>query len=65
VVDPMGAGDALLSAATMARVAGASLPTATYLGSAAASIAVARLGNMAIAAPGLKRWLASRPELLP
>jgi rfaE bifunctional protein kinase chain/domain/rfaE bifunctional protein nucleotidyltransferase chain/domain len=65
VVDPMGAGDALLSAATMARVAGASLPTATYLGSAAASIGVSRLGNVAITMPGLKRWLAARPELLP
>jgi rfaE bifunctional protein kinase chain/domain/rfaE bifunctional protein nucleotidyltransferase chain/domain len=63
VIDPMGAGDALLAAATLARAAGASLPAATYLGSAAASLAVSQLGNVGITAAALTRFIASRPEL--
>jgi rfaE bifunctional protein kinase chain/domain/rfaE bifunctional protein nucleotidyltransferase chain/domain len=63
VVDPLGAGDALLSCATLALCAGASLPQAGYLGSAAAAIAVGRVGNGPVSCEELRQWLQYRPEL--
>ncbi|MCE9592503.1 MAG: adenylyltransferase/cytidyltransferase family protein [Planctomycetes bacterium] len=62
-VDPLGAGDAFLSAATLSLTCGASLTQAGYLGSAAAAIAVGRLGNQAINAADLQMFLRHRPEL--
>lgn len=62
-VDPLGAGDAFLSAATLALSCGATLPQAGYLGSAAAAIAVGRIGNQAISAGDLQAFLRNRPEL--
>jgi len=64
-VDPLGAGDAFLSTATLALCAGATLPQAGYVGSAAAAIAVSRVGNHVVAADDLLRWLVARAELLP
>jgi rfaE bifunctional protein kinase chain/domain/rfaE bifunctional protein nucleotidyltransferase chain/domain len=63
VVDPMGAGDALLATATLALAAGASLPVAAYLGSAAAAYEVEHLGNHKVGAGALLRWLDGRREL--
>ena len=62
-VDQLGAGDAYLAASTMAINAGATLPQAGYLGSAAAAIAVKRIGNSPVGADDLASWVRSRPEL--
>lgn len=63
VVDPLGGGDALLATATLTLAAGGSLLQAAYLGSAAAAVEIARLGNVPIDAAMLRRWLAGRIEL--
>lgn len=63
VADVVGAGDALLSAATLALLTGASLPAAAYLGSAAAAIAIRRVGNLPVGSGDLVGWLQPRPEL--
>ncbi len=63
VIDPVGAGDALLATATLALSAGATLTQAGYLGSAAAAIQVAHLGNHIIDTNALLQWLGQRPEL--
>ena len=65
VVDPLGAGDALLAATTLAMAAEAPLMQAAYLGTAAAAIEVGRLGNVPIDVGALTRWLAGRLELSP
>jgi rfaE bifunctional protein kinase chain/domain/rfaE bifunctional protein nucleotidyltransferase chain/domain len=62
-VDPVGAGDAFLSVATLMLAAGGTLNQAGYLGSAAAAIAVSRLGNVPVTRQELAHWLGSRPEL--
>jgi sugar/nucleoside kinase (ribokinase family) len=62
-VDPVGAGDAFLAAATLALTTGASLMQAGYLGSAASAIAVTRLGNEPVTRDQLIHWLTSRTEL--
>jgi rfaE bifunctional protein kinase chain/domain/rfaE bifunctional protein nucleotidyltransferase chain/domain len=64
-VDPLGAGDAFLSAATLALASGATLPQAGYIGSAAAAIAVSRVGNEAVTTAKLQHFLRSRAELTP
>ncbi len=63
VVDPLGAGDALLAAMTLSMAAGSGLMQAAYLGAAAAAIEVGRLGNVPVDAGSLHRWLAGRLEL--
>jgi len=66
-VDPLGCGDALLSAATLALTAGANLVQAGYLGSLAASIESRQLGNAPVGAAGLRaEWqrLAARHLLI-
>lgn len=63
VVDPLGCGDAMLAAASLALAAGGNLMQAAYLGSAAASIEIARLGNMPVEAAALARWISGRLEL--
>jgi len=63
VVDPLGCGDALLAAATLTRAAGGSLMQAAYLGSAAAAIEIARLGNIPVERAAIERWLSGRLEL--
>jgi rfaE bifunctional protein kinase chain/domain/rfaE bifunctional protein nucleotidyltransferase chain/domain len=62
-VDPVGAGDAFLSAATLMLTTGATLQQAGYLGSAAGALAVQRLGNQPISREDLIHFLGSRPEL--
>lgn len=44
-VDTLGCGDSLLAITTLAATAGASIPQAAYLGSVAAALHAARLGN--------------------
>jgi bifunctional ADP-heptose synthase (sugar kinase/adenylyltransferase) len=44
-VDPLGCGDALLSAATLALAAGGSLHAAAFLGSVAAAVEAGQIGN--------------------
>lgn len=53
-VDPLGCGDALLSAATLALVSGASPLAAAFLGSVAAAVEAQRLGNIAVSATDLR-----------
>jgi len=65
VIDPLGCGDALLATTTLLMAAGASLMQAAYLGSAAAAIAIARLGNVPIDLNTLQAWLTERVELAP
>jgi sugar/nucleoside kinase (ribokinase family) len=62
-VDPVGAGDAFLAAATLTLTTGASLMQAGYVGSAASAIAVSRLGNEPVTRDQLMNWLTSRGEL--
>jgi rfaE bifunctional protein kinase chain/domain/rfaE bifunctional protein nucleotidyltransferase chain/domain len=47
-VDPLGAGDALLAAASLSLATGASLAVAAYVGSLAAAVAIGRVGNLPI-----------------
>jgi rfaE bifunctional protein kinase chain/domain/rfaE bifunctional protein nucleotidyltransferase chain/domain len=49
-IDPLGCGDALLAAATLALAAGGSLQAAAFLGSIAASIEARQLGNQPVGA---------------
>lgn len=62
-VDVLGGGDALLATATLTLASGGSLMQAAYLGSAAAAVEVAHLGNVPIDAAALRRWLSGRIEL--
>jgi len=65
VVDPRGCGDALLAAAALTMAAGGNLMQAAYIGSAAAAIEGARLGNVPLDADSLRRWLRGRIEMVP
>lgn len=47
-IDPLGCGDALLAAGTLALAAGGSVEAAAYLGSIAAAVEVQRVGNVAV-----------------
>lgn len=62
-VDPLGAGDALTCVASLARLQGANLIEAAFLGSAAAALVVERLGNEPIGLDPLLRFLNSYPLL--
>ena len=62
-VDTLGAGDAMLAAATLTLATGADLLQAAYLGSAAAALEVAALGNVPIDRDRLRAWIATRREL--
>ncbi len=46
--DPLGAGDALLAATSLAMAAGASLPQAAFIGSLAAAVEVQQIGNVPV-----------------
>lgn len=63
VVDPLGAGDALLAASSLSLAAGGNLMQSAYLGSAAAALEVGQLGNIPIHAQILGQWLGERGEL--
>ena len=57
-LDPLGCGDALLAATTLARAAGAAPTLAAVLGTVAASAQARRLGNTVINAADLRRGIA-------
>jgi sugar/nucleoside kinase (ribokinase family) len=59
-VDPMGAGDALTTVASLARLAGADRVEALTLGSLAAAVVVGRLGNEPVAGEPILRLLERR-----
>jgi rfaE bifunctional protein nucleotidyltransferase chain/domain len=54
-IDPLGCGDSLLAAATMALASGGTLLQAAFLGAAAAGCQVQRLGNTPVSATDLRR----------
>lgn len=59
-LDPLGAGDALTTVASMAVLRGASFVEAVFLGSVAAAVVVERLGNEPLTADLVTRFLKSR-----
>jgi sugar/nucleoside kinase (ribokinase family) len=56
-VDPLGAGDALTTAASLTRLAGGGYVEAALLGSAASAVVVARLGNEPLTLDAMHRYL--------
>lgn len=54
-IDPLGCGDALLAAATLALAAGAPLLASAFLGACAAAVQVQRLGNNPVSASDLRQ----------
>jgi rfaE bifunctional protein kinase chain/domain/rfaE bifunctional protein nucleotidyltransferase chain/domain len=58
VIDPLGCGDALLAAASLALASGGSLAAAAYLGSIAAAIELGQLGNQPLRADDLNDAIA-------
>src|SRR5207249_8418836 len=59
-VDPLGCGDALLAAASLALAAGGSLQAAALLGSIAAAIEVQEVGNIPVTAERIRSHLHSQ-----
>lgn len=57
-LDPLGCGDALLTASTLGLAAGANLTAAAFLGAAAAAVQVQRLGNLPVNPHDLRRIIA-------
>jgi rfaE bifunctional protein nucleotidyltransferase chain/domain len=57
-VDPLGCGDTLLTAATLALACGGSLSAAAFLGAVCASVQVQRLGNGPVSAADARQTLA-------
>ena len=64
VRDVVGAGDAMLAAATLALAGGVGVQQAGYLGSIASAVAVDNLGNLPVGRAELHRVVSRRPELL-
>ncbi len=62
--DPMGAGDAFLAAATLALASDATLEQAGFVASAAAAIAVSKIGNHPISVDQLDAWLTQHAALI-
>jgi rfaE bifunctional protein nucleotidyltransferase chain/domain len=56
-IDPLGCGDALLVAATLALACGSSLLAASFLGAIAAAVQAQRIGNTAVSAADLRQGL--------
>jgi len=56
-IDVAGAGDSMLSAASLAMISGANIWEAAYIGSVMAALQVARIGNIPITSEELKRSL--------
>jgi len=63
--DPLGCGDALLAATTLALASGANPMQAAYLGSVAAAIELSKQGNLPVGLEAIRKFLRNRPELLP
>jgi rfaE bifunctional protein nucleotidyltransferase chain/domain len=57
-IDPLGCGDALMSAATLALASGGSTVVAGFLGAIAAGVEANRLGNTVVSASDLRQGLA-------
>ena len=57
-VDPLGCGDALLAAATLALCSGGDFLSASFLGAAAAGVQVRRLGNTIVSSSDLRQAVA-------
>lgn len=57
-IDPLGCGDALMTAATLTRIAGGSLLAAGFLGAVAAATQAQRLGNLPVSATDLRQGVA-------
>jgi sugar/nucleoside kinase (ribokinase family) len=62
-VDTIGAGDVFLAGVVVADLVGASVEHGAYLGGSLAALHIARLGNEAVCAPDLDRFLHERQEL--
>ncbi len=62
-IDCLGGGDALLATASLALASGSGLLPAAYLGNAAAAFEIARLGNVPLDAPALRRWVHHQTHL--
>jgi rfaE bifunctional protein kinase chain/domain/rfaE bifunctional protein nucleotidyltransferase chain/domain len=62
-LDPLGCGDALLSAATLALAAGGSLQAAAFLGSVAAAVEAQEIGNHPVTAERIIAQLQQRDTL--
>ena len=56
-VDPLGCGDALLAAASLAKSSGASALAAAFIGSAASCVQAGRMGNLPVSATDLRRLI--------
>jgi bifunctional ADP-heptose synthase (sugar kinase/adenylyltransferase) len=57
-LDPLGCGDSLLAAATLALAAGGSMLQGAFLGACAAGAQVQRLGNIPISTTDLRQLVA-------
>jgi len=64
VVDPVGAGDALLAYATLAMMADGGAVQATILGSMAAAVKVGRDGNVAVSADDVRAMIDATEEAM-
>ncbi|HSZ57507.1 MAG TPA: PfkB family carbohydrate kinase [Tepidisphaeraceae bacterium] len=62
-IDPLGCGDALLSAATLALVGGGSLAAAAFLGAVAAAVEAQEIGNQPVSAEQILSQLYQRDAL--
>lgn len=62
-VDAVGAGDVFLTGASLAELAGETLPVGMYLGSALASLSAGTLGNEGTSLPDLYDFFEQRSEL--
>ncbi len=62
-IDSLGGGDALLATSSLALASGATVMHAAYLGNAAASLELAKLGNEPVSVDELVRWIAHRNDL--
>ena len=56
-IDPLGCGDSLLSAVTLALASGAPLVSAAFIGSVAAAVQAQRIGNIPISATDLRHGI--------
>ena len=62
-IDPLGCGDALLAAATLALAAGGSLQAAAFLGAVAAAVEAQEIGNQPIGTDRILGYLHQRESL--
>ncbi len=63
-IDPMGAGDAMLSMISLVLLSGGNISEAVYLGNIASYLEVNKVGNIPIKIDEVKDYLNKRPELI-